>query len=118
MIQTRVHWTRQVHRAEQEREIRACGPRPWSLCKQLMISPLHAMALRELLTSAPASWNCRKVAFQIKTLFATTEADDDPRVRLDEPDDDMTGVPVLFRVVEHMGLSGGRLARMNKEEKV
>ena len=80
--------------------------------------PLHAMALRELLTSAPASWNCRKVAFQIKTLFATTEADDDPRVRLDEPDDDMTGVPVLFRVVEHMGLSGGRLARMNKEEKV
>ena len=79
---------------------------------------LHAMALRELLTSAPASWNCRTVAFQIKTLFATTEADYDSRVRLDEPDDDMTGAPVLCHVVEHMGLSGGRLARMNKEEKV
>lgn len=78
----------------------------------------HAMALRDLLTSAPESWRASKTAKQILTLLATSRSDDDPRVRLSEPADNMTGAPVLFHIVEDMALSNGRLARLSTEAKV
>ena len=77
---------------------------------------MHAGAVRELLSSS--RWSPQIILAELKLFFSTYAYDDDPRVDIREPDDDMHGAPVLIWAVEEMAVSDGSLKKARKADKL